>query len=134
MVMITISGSPELSLQYAPTDSGCIWRLMPSFPENAPRSDWVRRILDDMVLPLWGLHGRTVYMLQFFLTFFRCSGTLYSNNFITLKTIAISSFSLKLHTITHYRTPYHTIEQLYKTLYSIVSLYLLLYKCAYSKM
>ena len=110
MVLITISGSPELSLQYAPTDSGCIWRLMPSFPENAPRSDWVRRILDDMVLPLWCHNGRMVYMLQFFLTFFRCSGTLYSNNFITLKTIAISSFSLKLHTITHYRTPYHTMS------------------------
>ena len=65
---------------------------------------WVRRILDDYGVPLWCLYGRNGVQCRFFLTFFRCSGTLYCNNFSTIKTTTIHNLSLKKHTITHYST------------------------------
>ena len=100
-----------------PTSMSCwrhaSWRLKSAFHSTARR---MRSILDDIVLPLWPLYGRNGIYCRFFLTFFRCSGTLYSNNFYTVIHTHNRNFSLKLHTITHFHTPYHTIEQLYTTI------------------
>ena len=89
-----------------PTSMSCwrhaSWRLKSAFHSTARR---MRSILDDIVLPLWCLNGRNGIYCRFFLTFFRCSGTLYSNNFYTVIHTHNRNFSLKLHTITHFHTP-----------------------------
>ena len=97
----TILGSPELSRQVCSGEDCASWRLKSTFPPTAVDGE---AILDDIVLPLWCLYGRNGIYCRFFLTFFRCSGTLYSNNFYTVIHTQYYSFSLKLHTITHYHT------------------------------
>ena len=68
-----------------PTSMSCwrhaSWRLKSTFHPTAVDGE---AILDDYGVPLWCLHGRNGVYCRNFLTFFRCSGTLYCNNFITL--------------------------------------------------
>ena len=77
----TILGSPELSRQVCSGEDCASCRLKSTFQPTAVDGE---AILDDYGVPLWCLHGRNGVYCRNFLTFFRCSGTLYCNNFITL--------------------------------------------------